>query len=151
MKLLENRTVALLAATTAVLGSVAADAADAVMGGTIPLQSPTEVSFTSGAYRFGSWPCASACVSGKFSAFRIKGSLKDTADDGNNVFLEVGHYSYSWAAKIWNKNESGGKAVAADTGSYTGDPAQIGKLRVCCNRGLFFPNNCTTNWTAKRK
>lgn len=103
--------------------------------------SRTGVEFNDGAYR---WLASPGC-GGESEGFDYSGSLKDTAADGNGVFVHAKVDGYGYTPRI---THSGGKGtsrwVSQGNVHVTGDVCwhETGKVQACQDRGTAFPDLC---------
>jgi hypothetical protein len=103
--------------------------------------SKTGVAFNTGKY---SWLAIKGC-SGDSEGFTYSGSLKDTAADGNAVFVHAKVDGYGYAPRIYNSSGSGSSKAIAQTNIHaTGSVCYhtSGNVEACQDRGTLFPDIC---------
>lgn len=136
-----------LASIAVGIGAAVAFAAPAIAASsgsfTSPL-GPAGAKFIDGRWSFDPWPCTSACVDGKWSAFNYSGYLKDNDADGDWVYTRGKIDGYGWAGGASAENHGGypTKKWVSQAVDY-GDPPQQGKIQVCVHRAGVIPNVCT--------
>ena len=121
--------------------AAAAAPAFAAASGTFSL-SATGVQFNSGRY---AWLPISGC-SGATEGYDYSGGLKDSAADGNGVFVHAKVDGYGYAPRIYNSAGSGTtKPIAQFNVHASGDVCYhtSGRIEACQDRGLLFPDICT--------
>jgi hypothetical protein len=110
--------------------------------------STTGVQFNSGAY---TWLASPDC-SGESEGFDYSGYLKDTAADGNAVFVQAKVDGYGWTPRIYQSGGSGTqKWIDRRNVHVSGDVCYhtTGKVEVCQDRGTLVPDLCTTKNLAR--
>ena len=103
----------------------------------------TGVQFNSGKY---AWLAVSGC-SGNAEGYNYSGSLKDTAADGNGVFVHAKVDGYGSAARIYHSGGSGTSRSLSQPNIHSNGSVcyhTSGRVEVCQDRGTLIPDICTS-------
>jgi hypothetical protein len=136
----------LFAAAVASVGVVLA-ACQPTQSGTFQL-SATGVAFQDGNY---TWLASSGCGA-PAEGFDYSGFLKDTAADGNGVFVQAKVDGYGWTPRIYHSGGGGTRRwIDRSNVHVDGDVCyhETGKVQVCQDRGTLFPDSCDTKHLAR--
>lgn len=107
--------------------------------------SATGVQFNSGKY---TWLAFAGC-DGVAKGYDYSGSLKDTAADGNAVFVHAKVDGYGYAPRIYNSNGNGTSRSVSQSNIHASGSAcyhESGRVQVCQDRGTLFPDVCTSEY-----
>ena len=108
----------------------------------------TGVALEGGRY---TWLASSGCDH-PAEGFDYSGYLKDTAADGNGVFVQAKVDGYGWTPRIYHSGGSGTrKWIDRRNVHVTGAVCyhETGRVQVCQDRGTLFPDICRTKDLAR--